>query len=221
MNQNVKGKATPRHMFVMMRVFMRHNRSNKGIDPDPESQKLSGKKLHQLLKHWGCPLVIPWKLCKSHHESKDLIVILWFWYQSWQWWWFEINLGLWQSHRLLIFSFLGRQCQSWVLGLPQQGQVWSAEVMEFSWVGSVVVKNHGLELANKSDFGNFLSPQFFCRQRNSLGPSRDGNNFAVSFIFISLVLSLSLFIWNYSITFTFSLHLVPTFHFPSTRVQIY
>ena len=131
----------------------------------------------------------------------------------------------------LIFPFLGRQCQSWVLGLPQQGQVWSAEVMEFSWVGSVVVKNHGLELANKSDFGNFLSPQFFCRQRNSLGPSRDGNNFAVSFIFISLVLSLSLFIWVYSITFTFHLpnditftfylHLVPTFHFPPKRVQIY
>ena len=152
---------------------------------------------------------------------------------------------MWQSHRLLIFGlifpFLGRQCQSWVLGLPQQGQVWSAEVMGFSWVGSVVVKNHGLELANKSDFSNFLSPQFFCRQRNSLGPSRDGNNFAVSFIFNSLVLSLSLSIWNYFITFTFHLslditftfhivlyipftfylHLVPTFHFPPTRVQIY
>ena len=73
MNQGIKGKAAPRHIHVCDDESFHKaqaSQQNKGIDLDPKPQKL-----HQLPKNWGCPLVIPRKLCKSQHDCDVMILI--------------------------------------------------------------------------------------------------------------------------------------------------
>ena len=72
MNQNVKGKATPRHMLVMMSFHKAQaSQQNKGIDLDSKPQKLSGKNSTSFLRIG----VVLWSF-HGNYANPSMIVML-------------------------------------------------------------------------------------------------------------------------------------------------